>query len=127
MKTMTATPPSDPVSVDPVSVESRDGIVIVHVHGDIDMSNVNVFTAALSGSDDKPRGLVVDLSAARFFDSSGLRALFQIGTALQTRGGQLAIAVPPAVPLRRLLEISGADAIAGLEESVEAAIERIDA
>ena len=110
-----------------MSVESRDGIVIVHVHGDIDMSNVSAFTAALRGGNDKPRGVVVDLSAARFFDSSGLRALFQIATAFQTRGGQLAIAVPPTVPLRRLLEISGADAIAGIEESVEAAIDHIRA
>jgi anti-anti-sigma factor len=117
---MTATPASDPVSV-----ESRDGIVIVHVHGDIDVSNVRGLTAALSGGRDKPRGVVIDLSAARFFDSSGLRAVFQIGTGLHARGGKLVLAVPPRAPLRRLLEISGADAIADIEESVEAAVDRV--
>jgi anti-anti-sigma factor len=119
---MTATPPSDSVSV-----ESRDGIIIVHVHGDIDVSNVSVLTAALSVGRDEPRGVVIDLSAARFFDSSGLRAVFQIGTTLHARGGKLALAVPPAAPLRRLLEISGAEAIADIEESVEAAVDRVGA
>jgi len=54
-----------------------------------------------------------------------LRAVFQIGTGLHARGGKLVLAVPPRAPLRRLLEISGADAIADIEESVEAAVDRV--
>jgi anti-anti-sigma factor len=115
---MTESPPRDPVRI-----EWRDGVVIAHVHGDVDMSNVDAFTAALrEGLDGDAPGVVVDLAAARFFDSSGLRALFEIGAALHARGGRIALALAPTDPLHRLLEISGADSIARIEETVERGI-----
>ena len=120
---MTGMPPSDAVTV-----ESHDDVVVARVHGDIDMSNVDMFTTSLRGAfNDQIRGLVVDLSEARFFDSSGLRTLFEVGEELQRRGGRMALALPSSVPLRRLLEISGAEAIASIEESVERGIKRVEA
>ena len=50
--------------------------------------------------------LVLDLSATRFLDSSGLRAILTAQRRLADRDGQLALRAP-SEPVRRLLDITG--------------------
>jgi|tagenome__1003787_1003787.scaffolds.fasta_scaffold19496854_1 anti-sigma B factor antagonist len=55
-----------------------DGAVILAATGEIDMSNAEVFTAALSDARQNAadRPLVVDLTRVQYIDSAGLAALF---------------------------------------------------
>ncbi|MDJ0347572.1 STAS domain-containing protein [Streptomyces sp. H10-C2] len=58
--------------------------------------------AALAVLDPAHPGLVLDLARVASFDSSGLSALIGIYTAVQERGGTLALTAVPDHALRRL-------------------------
>ena len=57
---------------------------------------------------DEPRRLVLDLSALRFIDSSGLRVMILLHERSLREGWQLQVARPPA-PVLRIFQISGMD------------------
>jgi len=106
-----------------VAVEVRDGVVVARVSGDIDVTNVDGFATALRAHlGHATRAMLVDLSGARYLDSSGLRALFEAAATLMGDGRHLTFVVPPGHPLRRLLEISGAEGIGRFADSVDDAL-----
>ncbi len=59
-----------------VHVEQRDGVVIVRVTGDVDLSNAaQVEAAVLAAATTSHGSMVVDLTAVPFVDSAGVRCL----------------------------------------------------
>src|SRR5438067_12194318 len=67
-----------------------EDIVIAELDGEIDMSNAHeVFGQIATVLDNRARGLVLDLSAARYLDSSGLQALLELGRRTRFRGQEL--------------------------------------
>lgn len=59
-----------------VRVEQRDGVVIARVTGDVDLSNAaQVESAVLAAAETSRGAIVVDLTAAPFLDSAGVRCL----------------------------------------------------
>ncbi len=59
-----------------VEIDERDGIVVATVTGEIDLANAAEVERAVIGAAATGRvGLVVDLSAVTFLDSSGVRFL----------------------------------------------------
>lgn len=59
-------------------------------------------------TDEAVDDVVLDLSATRFLDSSGLRAILSAQRSLQERNGRLRLRAPSEA-VRRLLEITGLD------------------
>jgi len=89
--------------------DSGDGVIVAHVQGDLDLSNLHaVHTALMDAVPNDAFGLVVDLTAVEFLDSSGVETLFRLQRALQVRQHRFAVAIPDGAPIRRALEISGA-------------------
>jgi anti-sigma B factor antagonist len=64
---------ADPITT---SVAHREGVAVVSIGGEIDLSTAPAFEAAIAGAlDDDPPVLVIELSEVRFMASAGLRIL----------------------------------------------------
>lgn len=87
-----------------------DGTPRVIAMGEIDLSNIDVFTEALSTASAGTRGpITVDLSAVKYLDSAGINALFHHADEVD----RLHLIVHPF--LVRVLTISGLSEIATVE------------
>jgi anti-anti-sigma factor len=90
-----------------LSTDIEDGVKVVHVTGDLDLSTVPAFDAELEQSAGA-RHLVIELADCTFIDSSALRALVRAQKRTIEEGGTLAI-VAPSQPARRVLEVASLD------------------
>jgi anti-anti-sigma factor len=92
-----------------VHLSREQEIVIATVTGEIDMANAKaLFTRIVAQLDNRALGLILDLSATRYLDSSGLQALFDLRERTQARGQGLRVVAPANSPPRRLIELVGA-------------------
>jgi anti-anti-sigma factor len=85
----------------------RDSYVF-SLHGDVDISNVGEFEAALSGAIKAPGPVVLDLTHLHFIDVGGMRVLERQAAQLAEAGERLVLSSPPAF-LERVLEILDLD------------------
>jgi anti-sigma B factor antagonist len=81
----------------------RDSYVL-SLFGDVDISNVGEFEAALSGAIKAPGTVVLDLTHLHFIDVAGMRVLERQATLLSDAGDRLILSSPPAF-LERMLEV----------------------
>jgi len=89
-----------------------DGTPRVTVTGEIDISNIDVFTEALTAASAGARDpIVVDLSAVKYLDSAGINVLFKQANEID----RLHLIVHPF--LIRILTISGLSEIANVESA----------
>jgi anti-sigma B factor antagonist len=83
---------------------------VVRAAGDIDLTNVSQFAAALDQAAAASSAIIADLTAVTYCDSATIRALF-----IAARQVQLTIAVSAAGPISEtLLSVSGLDQIAAV-------------
>jgi anti-sigma B factor antagonist len=80
----------------------------VHAAGDIDLTNVGQFQAALGEAAAAASAITADMTAVTYCDSAAVRALF-----IAARQARLTIRVAAAGPINEtLLRVSGLDQIA---------------
>ncbi len=93
------------------SVELVEGVPVVAVPEEIDITNADGLRAALGqAASTGHRTLVVDMTRTRFCDSAGIHALVDAHKRVQAEGGQVLVAVSgAAVP--RIFEITGVDRV----------------
>jgi anti-anti-sigma factor len=96
--------------------ETSDGLRIVRVHGEVDMSTAALFAAAIGAHE----LCVVDLTGCRYLDSSGLAVLI---AKYKAHGKDIPIVTPQGSFFRKLFRIAGIDRFLELFESVEQALE----
>ena len=103
--------------------ESVEGIPVVRLDGDIDISNANDLGDALTASigNDVP-GLVLDLSELDYLDSAGVHLILDLAGRLRTRRQQLHAVAPADAPLRVVLDITAVDQRVPLHERTEDAV-----
>jgi anti-anti-sigma factor len=94
---------------------SSDAARIV-VGGEIDLATGPALRDALAEQMGHGQAVVLDLSGVTFIDSSGLAVLIEAVTAAKVDGWSLGVVsnLPPAV--RRLLELTGLEAVLPLVE-----------
>jgi anti-sigma B factor antagonist len=104
-----------------VTVDQRDGAVVIRAEGEVDLGNAEKLSAALrmGGAEDASRRVVLDLLGVPFMDSSGLKALL-IGSA--ELGGRLSLVLSPGAPVARLLDLAEVRDRFVIHETVEAAV-----
>ena len=90
-----------------LSTEQADGVSVIRVTGDLDLSTIGAFDAELEQVAASER-LVIELAECTFIDSSALRALVRAQKLVTRAGGELAL-VAPSQPARRVLEIATLD------------------
>jgi len=109
-----------------VEVFARNGVPIVRVRGEIDLSNADSVLTSIDGAkDEHAPGLVVDLQALEYLDSAGVRLLFRASRSVADSGGRFVAVVPLDSPARRVLDLAEAASVFPLEESEEAALRRV--
>ncbi|HTX26725.1 MAG TPA: STAS domain-containing protein [Streptosporangiaceae bacterium] len=87
------------------SAEAReeDGITVIVLAGDLDMTNVKHVSAVVDAAlDGRPRTLILDASGLTYMDSSGVALMAQT-----TRLFQAVQVRNPTPIVRRLLELTG--------------------
>lgn len=85
----------------------RDGVAIVELHGEHDVATKieirELFTSLVEAND----LVVIDVTDARFIDSSFLHNLAEADRFARSRGSRLCLQLGTATIVRRALEISG--------------------
>src|SRR3954471_18456081 len=111
-----------------VQFEDHGGSPVARIRREGEMSNAGELSAALQNSVvQTAAGLVIDFSQTEYLDSAGLHFIFDLGKRLRDRGQRLYLVVPPASPVAALLEIVNVDSLAPRAESLEQALERLEA
>jgi anti-sigma B factor antagonist len=102
-------------------VERRNGAVVVHLVGELDLYNApEMRTVLLELASEQPERLVIDLAEVDFVDSTALGVLIEARTTLANR--QSFLLASPGLETHRALKISGLDQHLGVHDSVEAAL-----
>jgi anti-sigma B factor antagonist len=109
---------ADPITT---SIAHRDGVAVVSIGGEIDLSTAPAFEAAIAealGQD--PPVLVIELSDVSFMASVGLRILVatqeQVGTSIQ-----LAVVAGNAAA-KRPIQLTGVDKVVSLYPTLDEAL-----
>ena len=90
-----------------LSTETSEGLAIVRVTGDLDLSNVQIFEAELEQSLSADL-VVIELAACTFLDSSALQTLVRAQRRVADAGGRLVL-LAPSQPAKRVLDIAALD------------------
>lgn len=91
-----------------VRVSDDAGWPVAQLSGAIDLSNVEELRLRLERAvSNRAHGLVLDLSAVTYLDSTGLRLLFRLARQLGNRQQRLHLVVPDSSRISRVLEIAG--------------------
>jgi stage II sporulation protein AA (anti-sigma F factor antagonist) len=107
------------------SERDSEGVFIVHVRGELDMSHEEELRAALTrGIVESNGGIVVDLTDCEFIDSSGVRALLlgRQAQGAENDGGPRLVIASDNAQIVRILSVMGVDEAIPVRPSVEAAI-----
>jgi anti-sigma B factor antagonist len=91
-----------------VTIEPSADCVVVRIRGDLDMSNAEVLTEALTEAGAVGGTVVADMAAVTFMDSSALSAVVASARALAAGGKRLELGERSAV-VDRVLMITGLD------------------
>jgi anti-anti-sigma factor len=87
-----------------VATQERDGVPVASIHGEVDVSNADELGRRLHASvPNSALGLVLDLTETTYFDSSGVRLLFDLGERLTRRQQALRVVVADGSFLADLL------------------------
>jgi anti-sigma B factor antagonist len=100
-----------------VVTDERDGVYRIELHGELDVSTVPRFNAALSDARILHcRALVVDLSELTFMDSTGLSAVLVGEMHARTNGQRFTIVQGPR-HVQELFRLTGVDHFLEVVES----------
>jgi anti-anti-sigma factor len=113
---------------DPASVEViRNGRVIVaRMPVEVEITQAPVLRGQLiQALENRDLGLVVDLTATEYLDSSGVNMLFEIGEGLAARQLRIAVVLPQGGLVERVVSIVDLGSAIPIHRDVESAVEEI--
>jgi anti-sigma B factor antagonist len=103
--------------------EPRGDVVLVHVRGEVDLSNVPFVKAQLlEAVPNTATALVLDLSHTAHLDSSGVRLIFELSERLESRGQKLGLVVPDDSLIGRILVLTEVHRVVAISTSVDAVL-----
>jgi anti-anti-sigma factor len=95
-----------------VEASILDGIPVVRVRGEIDLSNAAlVRDAIVAAVPDAAVVVVVDLSETAYLDSAGIAMLFRLADRLSVGRQELRLVVPPGAPIRAAIRLTKLDQV----------------
>ncbi|MUL44074.1 STAS domain-containing protein [Streptomonospora sp. PA3] len=103
-----------------ISSQSQGDCAVVAVRGEIDLYTAPQLQSGLVNAlEDGARRLMVDMSQVEFCDSTGMSVLLSAMKRARTKEGDLAL-VAPKPGVRKVLEVTGLDAVFTIEDSTDA-------
>jgi anti-anti-sigma factor len=108
-----------------LDLEGLPGVLIARPRGDIDMAVAPGIepTVIDAVARHRPACVLVDLSDVTYIDSSGIRLLFRLYSALAEDPSRLVVVAPPGSSAARLLGLVALGDIGDVRPSVESALE----
>lgn len=106
-------------------ISAYDGVIVVRVTGEIDLSNAGVLRDAILGATpNEALGCVLDFTSLSYIDSAGIHLLYRLGDHLRARGQTLRIVIPSGSPASDALRLAGVerhvDIVSELDEGLRA-------
>jgi anti-sigma B factor antagonist len=87
--------------------EGDDGVRLLCARGELDVAVVPALLPDVAGLVEAARGVVLDLSAVTFFDSSGVRLLDRMARECDRAATPFRVVAPRGSAPRRVLELVG--------------------
>ncbi|MFB9349879.1 MULTISPECIES: STAS domain-containing protein [Streptomyces] len=119
-----------PIAQDPLSVEvtlPREDVALLTVEGYLDVDTATEFQHHLANQlHHGRRHFLLDLTAVPFMDSSGMNIILRVYQEARELPGSVHI-ISPAPAVRRILDLTGVSITVPVSESVDEALERVDA
>jgi anti-sigma B factor antagonist len=104
-----------------VVCQRRGNAVVVVVHGELDLSTVELLRRVLRSQEAKAARVVLDLRELEFIDSSGLSLVVSEQQRAREDGFSFAVAVGGAHAVKRLFELTGLQGALTLVDDPDAA------
>jgi anti-anti-sigma factor len=89
--------------------ERREGRLVMHLRGEVDLSNVEWVERRIAVAVRGSTHVVVDLSEVDYIDSQGLRLLRQLAAGFSADDARLQLVAPPGGFARGVLEMTRLD------------------
>jgi anti-sigma B factor antagonist len=110
-----------------VTFETLGDIVVVHVQGDVDMSNAGELGTAITARvPSEARALVLDLAGVGYVDSAGIHVFFELREHLTRRGQAIRVALAADSPVATALEYAGVQRTLGAATTVREAMTELE-
>jgi anti-anti-sigma factor len=103
-----------------VEVEQRGELCLVHIRGEVDISNARELSAAVEAAipNGNPR-VAIDLTETTYLDSAGVQLLFVLADRLRVRRHELRVIVPQDSPIRAVLELTRLSKLVPIEAQLD--------
>jgi anti-anti-sigma factor len=104
-------------------VTYHDSVGVIRLAGEVDIVQAHGLRERLLGAvRNEDLGLVVDLGGATYIDSVGVSVLFELAERLSQRQLRLAVVLPDAGLVKRVIKIVNLDSVAEIHPSVDEAL-----
>jgi anti-anti-sigma factor len=98
---------NDPTEVLQIAVSDNEGVRMLRLKGELDMSGIERFERVLAAKPEPGvQTFVLDMRGLTFIDSSGLRALIMADQRVRSAGGRFVVVRGPA-RVNEVLEVTG--------------------
>ncbi|HEY2604289.1 MAG TPA: STAS domain-containing protein [Thermoleophilaceae bacterium] len=105
-------------------VERRDDLQLLRIAGEVDISNAGALEEDISAAvPNDAAGMVLDLSDTDYFDSAGIRMLFELAQRLEGRRQSLTLVVPAESLIRHSLIVTEVEQAMAVHETLDGAVE----
>ena len=109
-----------------VEIEQRDDVVVARLSGELDISVAEPTGRTIAEAvPSSALGVVVDMTALEFMDSSGVSMLFNLARRVGSHRQQLRVVAPAGRPVSRVLEIVEFGRAAPVDADVDSALAEI--
>ncbi len=114
-----------------VEQESREGVLIIAVSGELDLDTAPELQRKLEEAVAGDRAILINLGSCEFIDSTGValivRAWQQVDGAAGNGGNGRLVLCCPSPQVKRLLEITGVEGSIAMADDVDGALELLKA
>jgi anti-anti-sigma factor len=109
-----------------VEIEERGDVVVAVLTGELDIAVAEQTGRKIGASvPSSVRGVVVDMTALEFMDSSGVSMLFGLARQVGSHRQELRVVAPAGRPVARVLDIVEFERAAPVHQDVESAVAAI--
>jgi anti-anti-sigma factor len=109
-----------------LDIEEREDVIVARLSGELDISVAQPTGERIAGAvPSSALGVVVDMTALEFMDSSGVSMLFGLARQVGSHRQQLCLVAPPGRPVSRVLQIVEFGRAAPVHEDLDAAVAAI--